>query len=237
MYRFWSKDVEFIKIFDLNHLIYISILVVTLITLTLKRKKVKAKSDKIRNIILVISVLQQMLLYLWYFFETGFDVSEALPLQICRISSLLGIYFLITKNKKALDIMFYFGLYAYGSFLYPSRIYPIYHAIGISFVINHIITILLPYFAYIAYDWRPNFKSFIKSSKYFLVYFVLVYFLNPIIDGNYFYLKYRPFFKEWPDYIYVPFVVIFTIFIFYIGYTAVKLISKMTKTRVIKQKQ
>lgn len=233
MNRFWSEDVEFIKTFGLDHLIYISILVVTLVALILNRHKVRANSEKIGNIILIVSILQQILLYSWYFFETGFDVSEALPLQICRISSLLGIYFLITKNKKVLDVMFYFGLYAYGSFLYPSRIYPIYHAIGISFVINHLITILLPYFAFIAYDWRPNFKSLKKSCGYFLVYFVFVYFLNPMIDGNYFYLKYRPFFQTWPEYIYVHFIICFTIFIFFIGYKVVEYISKFAKTESV----
>jgi hypothetical protein len=45
-----------------------------------------------------------------------------------------------------------------------------------------------------------------------------VYFLNPIIDGNYFYLKYRPFFKEWPESIYIPFVVIGTLIGFYTGF-------------------
>lgn len=226
----------FITFFDFNHLIYISILVIGLIVLIINREKVKTSSKKVGNIILVVSILQQVLLYLWYFLENDFDVSESLPLHICRISSLLGIYFLITKNTKVLDTMFYFGLYAYGSFLYPSRIYPIYHPLGISFVINHLITILLPYFAYIAYNWRPNFKSFIRSCSMFLIYFIFVYFLNPMVDGNYFYLKYKPFFQQWPDYVYVPFVIFFTIFIFFIGYNVVKYISKVTKAELTLRK-
>lgn len=149
-----------------------------------------------------------MFLYSWYAFETGFDLSEALPLQICRISTLLGIIFLITKNTKVLEIVFYFGLFAYGSFFYTSRIHPIYHVMGISFVINYTLTVLLPYFGYIAYQWSQKFKGFLKAYAYFLVYFFFVYFLNPLIDGNYFYLKYRPFFSNWPDYIYVPAVLI-----------------------------
>lgn len=237
MNRFWSEEVEFINIFDLNHLLYISILAVVLIILIVNKEKVKVSVKRIGNIILAVSILQQILLYSWYALETGFNISESLPLHICRISSLLGIYFLVTKNTKVVDTMFYFGLYAYGSFLYPSRVYPIYHAIGISFVINHLITILLPYFAYIAYNWRPDFKGFLRASKYFLIYFIFVYFLNPIIDGNYFYLKYRPFFKEWSDYIYIPFILCFTIFIFFIGYKSVNLISKITKTELIGEKE
>src|SRR5690625_4093123 len=96
-------------------------------------KIIKIHADKISYWILSFSISQQVLLYSWYIFETGFDVSEALPLHISRISSILGIIYLITKNQKVLDVLFYFGLFAYGTFFYPQRVYPVYHAIGVSF--------------------------------------------------------------------------------------------------------
>lgn len=224
----WSEDTAFIEIFGMNHLIYILVLTISLITLILFRDKVKKNRKQISAFFLVISILQQILLYSWYIFETGFNISESLPLQISRISTLLGIWFLITKNTKVLEIMFYFGLFAYGSFLYPSRIYPIDHAIGISFVVNHTITILLPFFGYIAYQWRPKFKGVLKAYSLFLLYFVFVYILNPLIDGNYFYLKYRPFFQEWPDYFYVPAVLSVVFIGFNLAFVVVRSIGKFS---------
>lgn len=215
---FWDENVEFIKPLDIHHFIYMAIFLTALTFLVVKRNEIRKNPDRAARGILALSVFQQVLLYTWYFLETGFNPGEALPLHICRISSLLGIYFLITKDIRVMDTMFYFGLYAYGSFLYPQRIYPVYHAVGISYVINHAVTILLPWFAYIAYGWRPTYRKFKQSSMYFLIYFAFVYFLNPIIDGNYFYLKYRPFFKEWPESIYIPFVVIGTLIGFYTGF-------------------
>jgi hypothetical integral membrane protein (TIGR02206 family) len=226
MIDLWSEDVEYIRPFDMDHIIYIGILIITLFLMLKNYNYVKINSKNIGNIILGISIFQQILLYSWYFLETDFDLSEALPLHICRISTLLGIYFLITKNTKVLDLIFYFGLFAYGSFLYPSRVYPIYHAIGISFLINHAVTLLLPYFGYIAFGWRTNLKGLIKSYIFFLFYFVFVYFLNPLIDGNYFYLKYRPFFKNWPEYIYVPTLLVFTLVIYIFAYRIVSFITK-----------
>ena len=161
----------------------------------------------------------------------GFDVSESLPLHISRVSTLLGIVYLMTKNEKVLNVLFYFGLFAYGSFFYPQRVYPIYHAIGISFFINHAITILLPIFAAIAYDWRPHLRGVFKAYGWFLVYFVFVYFLNPLIDGNYFYLKYRPFFGSLPDSVYVPLVLIATLGIFFLGYYLSKIIRYLIENR------
>lgn len=112
-------------------------------------------------------------------------------------------------------------------FFYPQRIYPVYHVIGISYLINHVITILIPYFGFTAYQWRPQFLGFIKAYGYFLVYFTFVYFLNPLIDGNYFYLKYRPFFQDWPEYIYVPCLLLVVLIGFYFAYLIVNFIERM----------
>src|SRR5690606_859801 len=87
-------------------------------------------------------------------------------------------------------------------------------------------TILLPYYAYFAYGYRPTFQSFKRAYVVFFFYFWFVYFLNPLIGGNYFYLKYRPFFREWPDYLYVPTVLIAVLFCFYFASMIVKLVSK-----------
>lgn len=215
MNNFWDKDVSFIPILGTHHLIYIGLIGILLFLLIIRSKEVKTNADLIKKWILVFSIGQQLLLYSWYIFEMGFDVSESLPLHISRVSTLLGIVYLMTKNEKVLNVLFYFGLFAYGSFFYPQRVYPIYHAIGISFFINHAITILLPIFAAIAYDWRPHLRGVFKAYGWFLVYFVFVYFLNPLIDGNYFYLKYRPFFGSLPDSVYVPLVLIATLGIFF----------------------
>lgn len=126
-----------------------------------------------------------------------------------------------------MDVLFYFGLYAYGSFFYPSRVYPIYHMLGLSFLLNHLITILLPIFAAIAYDWRPKLSRFFYAYGWFLIYFIIVYLLNPLIDGNYFYLKYRPFFSDLPEVVYVPLVLIFTLLIFLLGYSLYRFASWM----------
>lgn len=229
MIPWWSEEATFIRVFGLHHLIYISLLATVLVILLAKRRKVRESADIIARAILILSILQQVLLYSWYIFETGFNVSESLPLHICRISSLLGIYFLLTKNKAVLDLLFYFGLFAYGSFLYPQRVYPIYHIIGISFIINHIVTILLPYFAFIAYGWRPKWIGVIRSYAIFVGYFFFVYFLNPMIDGNYFYLKYRPFFKEWPDYLYILGVLMVTFLGFLLAFMVVNCIARSSK--------
>lgn len=226
MISWWSEDAEFIRPFDINHFIYIAIVVMLLVVLFTKRRKIKEHSTAISVTILVIAILQQILLYSWYALETGFNIAESLPLHISRITSLLCIYFLITKNLKVMDIIFYFSLFAYASFLYPQRIYPFYHVIGISYLVSHAVTILIPYFAYIAYGWRPSWKGVIRTYLIFVVYFFFVYFLNPLIDGNYFYLKYRPFLNDWSDFLYNTGTLIVVLLAFIIVHFVVKKIGK-----------
>ena len=230
MNRIWDQEVPYLSLFDGHHIFYMALMGLLLALMIMHWRYIKSESEKIRKWLLVLSIGQQVVLYSWYIFETGFDMGESLPFHISRISSILGIVFLFTKNVRILDTLFFFGLFAYGSFFYPSRVYPAYHIMGMSFFVNHAITILLPIFAAIAYDWRPTLKAAFQSYGWFLIYFFFVYFLNPLIDGNYFYLKHRPFLGHLPDSIYVPLVIILTLLIFLLGYFLGKTISQAVKS-------
>lgn len=178
------------------------------------------------------------MLYTWYFFETGFDLSEALPFHISRITTVLGIIFLFTNNKKVLNVAFYWSIYAYGSFLYPANIHPPYHALGISYFTNHVITILLPFFMTIAYGWRPKLEGLKSAYGWFLLYMIAAYFFNPLVDGNYFYLEQRIIFQNWPDIWYLLFCALFTLALFifyYYFFTAVT--SKLPKSKGISKQK
>jgi len=218
MNLFWDEEAPFIRVFRGHHFIYIIGMLLIFLWIVRNQQIIKEKREAIRRILLIIAVGQQVLLYSWYLLETGFDISESLPLHISRISSILGIVYLLTARKRVMDVLFYFGLFAYGSFLYPQRIYTFYHVMGVSYFINHALTILLPIFAFISYHWRPTKQALYEAYGWFVIYFFFVYFLNPFIDGNYFYLKYRPVFSDWPDFVYVPGALIFTYILFWIGY-------------------
>ena len=193
MNPFWSKDIDFIGLFSLGHFFYLTVFLICLLGLFLFRHQIPRNSKKWRKAILLISLSQQFLLYFWYWQEMAFPLDEALPLHISRISSLLGIFFLFTSNLKIMDIMGYFSSFAYLSFLVPARIHPPYHALGISYLVNHVITILLPLFAHYAYNWNPSKQAHKKAFWAFSIYLFIVVLVNTLVKGNYFYLMERPF--------------------------------------------
>lgn len=208
---------EFIPMFRTDHLIFIGGLAVMAVLLFRYKDKVKEKRKTITKIILFTSLIQQILLYSSYFFLKEFDLSESLPLHISRINTIIGIFYLLTKKEILFTFLCYFGLSAWASFLYPSRVYGITHPLGISFFINHLITLLLPFYAMIAQGARLRKGDKNTVFKWFLVYLVFVYFFNPLVDGNYFYLKHKPFLKDVSDVIYIPFVILLTYALFSLG--------------------
>ena len=216
MNTFLDPNVPYIKLFGIEHLSYVLIIVSLLILVILNRKRLRIYAKQLRIILLMLTLFQQVLLYSWYVIVTGFDFAQALPLHLCRISTLLSLIYFIRKNNDLMDIVFYFGLFAYGSFALPIAIHPITHALGISYLINHSLTLLLPFIAYYAFDWKPKRKNLHLAISYFLIYFIIAVVANTLFDGNYFYLVKRPFLSQMNVYIYYLITIIFTITVFII---------------------
>lgn len=195
---FYAVSAPKVTPYSLSHVIYLLICFFTIFIFVKNSNIIKQKRNKVRKVFLSILLFKQIvLLYGWYLVVTDFDITVSLPIHICRISSLLTIVFLINGNKKVLDVIFYFGFFAITSFFYPKDVYHLAHIQGLSYMINHLVTVLIPIFAYIAYGWRPSVSGYRRGVLAFTVFFIVVFTVNPTIDGNYFYLTSRPFFNSW----------------------------------------
>ena len=217
---------EYIPLFGIDHILYICILMISALWMYKEKKFIKKYEKGFTVILFIVSLVQQILLYGSYFILFEFDLGESLPLHISRINSILIMAFLLTKNRKLYAVICYFSLFAWLTFLYPSRVYGITHPIGISFIINHVITLLFPYYARAAYsvELKKGDKSF--AYKWFLLYLFIVSIINPLVDGNYFYFKYKPIFPEMANYIFIPLVLVFVYMLFSLGEIIFKKIAK-----------
>ena len=208
---------EFIKLFSPDHLVFITGLSLIALLFFQFRDQIKENRNRFTRIILIISLGQQILLYTSYFYILQFDLGESLPFHISRVTSLMGILYLLTRNEKLFSVLAFFSMYAWTSFLYPARVYGIIHPLGISFFINHVVTLLLPFYAIYVFEERIHRKDKWKAFGWFMVYLVFVMILNPLVDGNYFYLKYKPILGSLPNYIYILLVLLFTLMLFLLG--------------------
>ncbi|HJE18976.1 MAG TPA: TIGR02206 family membrane protein [Aliicoccus persicus] len=209
-----AKYGDYITLFGPDHLIYIAGMILIAVLLFTNVSFVKRNRTIITVVILILSILQQIVLYGSYLVLYDFDLAESLPLHVSRINSILGIIYLITKNKKVFTVLALFSVFAYLSFLYPSRVYGITHPIGISFYVNHAITILLPFYGIIAYNETIKKWDSLRVFPWFVLYVIIAYITNIFTDGNYFYLKEKPVFPDLADIYYIPASLVFSLVLF-----------------------
>ncbi len=202
--NFLSPDAAYVTPYGVAHTIYLIFCVVS-VTLFIKNKDFIIIHKKLfKKIFLIALAIQQVFfLYGWYALCTPNFWSEGLPLQLCRVASVLTIVFLITENKIVLNVLSYFSVYALISLFYPLSVYNFTHISGLSYMINHLITVLIPIFAVMILGWYINWKSFMHATIGFSIYFPLAVLANLIPGSNYFYLIERPFWNDMPSALYM----------------------------------
>lgn len=226
MQRLWDRDTPFIELFGAGHLVYLAGMLLLLVGVVAGRRVVRRHYGSVLGIVTVVVLVQQVALYSWYALETGFDPAEALPLHISRVSTLVGLAYLLTRRTAYVDVLFYFGLFAYGSFLLPKLVYPPTHVVGMSFFVNHAVTILLPVVVAVGTGWRPTVPALWRAYAWFLGYLAVALVANALTGGNYFYLQDRPFLGSWPEGLYVPVALGATLALFWVGYAGSRLLRR-----------
>ena len=231
MDAFLDPHPEWITIGGPDHLIYVVGLVVLATLLLTFRGWVREHATVLRRVLLGIVVVQQCTLYGFYAL-TGWSWADSLPLHISRISALLALVYLATGSRRVMDVLFYFGLWAWASFSYPQNIQPVDNILGWSFFINHAVTLLMPAFAWITTGWRPTRRALWRALGWFLVYVVVAVVANRLTGGNYFYQREKPLLPFLPGPVYLAASMAATFVLFWIGYAVSRLVARRSPARV-----
>ena len=219
------EDINYIKFLGPSHLAYIVIVILSGWLLFKYKDQLQSYRHMMTPIILSISIIQQGLLYGTYLSE-GFPLDEALPLHISRINTLIGLGFLLAPSRKWMPYLTYFSVFAWLSFIYPSRIEPITNLRGLSFLMNHLITIYMPFYANFAYKYSIKKGDWAIAWLGFIFYLIIAYIVNQKVNGNYFYMKYKPIIPNSPLWLYLIIAGIVTYLLFRImEYLCLKLIK------------
>ena len=191
MDAFLDPHPEWITIGGPDHLVYVAGLLAVAGLLVAFRDRVREHATTVRRVLVVVVVVQQLTLYGFYA-ATGWDNAESLPLHISRVSALLGLAYLVTGSRRVMDVLFYFGLWAWASFTYPQNIQPVTNILGWSFFVNHVVTLLMPVFACVTTGWLPSRAGLRRAVGWFVAYLVVAVVANALTGGNYFYQREKP---------------------------------------------
>lgn len=139
-------------------------------------------------------LLQQFLLYYWYYKTDSWHLQEALPLYPCRLFQIMNIILLFYDSEKIYQIVTLLGipsavvalLYAdTGGNGFPSALY-------LQYFIGHSLMIFVPLYLKNKRHYTLDQKVFKTLFVFLLSYFVLVYNINQALGSNYGYLMESP---------------------------------------------
>lgn len=202
MQSFLDPNAQTVQIGDYNHAIYLAGIAIILFLLFKFRYQIKENSGRVMLGILVFAVVQRIVSVSYYVIIGEFTVTDSLPLHICRVVCYLIIIQFFVKKEWLDQVIFYFGLFAYASFIYPVGISPAIHMLGISFFMLHSLIIVYPIFRYFTHGIIPSLKGSFQSAILFAVYLTGMQLLNNAIGSNYFYTEDRPFMHDLSEPVY-----------------------------------
>jgi len=225
----WGKEVmgkPFVP-FTLPHLLGILSIAFGLYTLIKNRHKLTNPILRRKIEVGIASTLaaQQTTLYTWYTTSGNFSIAESLPLYSCRMAIIGSIYMILKRSYKAFEIIYFWGLVgAFIALITPDTSgfnFP--HIMLVQYFVGHGSLILGIVYMMLAYNFKPTKDSLFRTYKITSIYFVLIYFVNKFVGGNYSYLNGKPhtptLLDALPPYpFYIPVILISMFVLFFIAY-------------------
>lgn len=166
--------------YGLFHIICLAIMILSIILII---KKYKGNSEKGRKIILTLSIIC-LLFELYKQLNFSFNYSDtttwwkyqwyAFPFQFCSTPMYIGLIAGIIKNEKIKNSLYYF-LATYGllggliAMIYPETCFVSTIGINIQTMFHHGSMVIMGICAITCLNLKFNFKSFISSTKVFIL--------------------------------------------------------------------
>jgi hypothetical integral membrane protein (TIGR02206 family) len=140
-------------------------------------------------VVLVLLIWSQIARYGLSLLRDGFVLGQYMPFYICRISSLVLLYYVITKDKRVESFLFYWGATGLAGIIYPNGSIDNIVNLTETFYIDHFLLGLTPFFLVVYRGYQPNRQNLISVTLFMLA--VLLFFIpiNALMDTDFFYTK------------------------------------------------
>ena len=227
---FFIDNVPRVQPFTLPHFGYMAFFVIATILFFMYKNKIEKNPNPLFNVLKWINTVTVILFYTWSILFTDSFILTGLPLHVCRIVSIVGLYYYWTSDERVEALLFYTGAFGLVAVMYPANVHPLYtHLIGYVSQVTHVLIIVTWYYVVFIKKFRPSLKDFSQIAAFFLAVLLLVWPFNYLIGGGeYFYISVnRPFFLDWPDLYWIIFTYGLTLLVM-----TIKFISFYNKKRV-----
>jgi hypothetical integral membrane protein (TIGR02206 family) len=188
-----NKEYDF-HMFSASHFIILSIVIFVAVYMFIYRDKFKDKQWRKAEIGVAFSlILIELIYHLWMFVNGSWEVSHAIPLELCSISLVLTVLLLLTRKKVIYEVLLFTGLLgASQAFFTPLLNYDFPHFRFFHFFYTHLMIIWVPlYFTWIK-GYRPTIWSIVKLFVFLNGTLPFIMLINKFVNGNYMFLSHKP---------------------------------------------
>lgn len=148
----------------------------------------------LRWVFLGVYLIQQGLLYSWYAMNHQLTLHDALPLYPCRILQIMTIMLLVSKQERIYEVLGLLGIPAAVTalILADTSGFSFPNAMFIQFFVGHSLMILVPLYMKYRYHFSMQESATLGVIKMVGGYFIIVSFINHLIQTNYGYVSTPP---------------------------------------------
>lgn len=140
-------------------------------------------------IVTILLVWSQLARYGFSVIRDGGFSNDYLPFYVCRISSLVLLYYVITKDKRVESFLFYWAATGLAGVTYPNGEINNIPNLTETFYIDHFLLALTPFYLVVYEGFRPSKKNLFQVTALMLVVLLTFIPLNNIFGTDYFYTK------------------------------------------------
>jgi hypothetical integral membrane protein (TIGR02206 family) len=156
-----------------------------------------------------------------------FNIQTDLPLNLCNLVALAAPILTVTKKKIYFELFFFWVMAGTLQAVFtPSLEHSFPHYDYFKYWHVHAGLVIFILYITVIYNYRPTFKSVLRSFYGIQIYLVLMLFINYYLGSNYFFLNAKPnsgslldYFGDWPNYIFVAELIMIPFFsLFYLPF-------------------
>ncbi|WP_416148384.1 TIGR02206 family membrane protein [Salipaludibacillus sp. HK11] len=188
-----SSAVSF-TMYSFQHVVMIALLIG--VTLGLYLFRLDHKRTKLRKweITVAISLIVFEVTYqIWLIVNGNWHVSHALPLELSNISVILVIVLLLTRSKFVFELVFLVGIGgALQAILTPVLTFGWPHFRFLHFFYTHLMVIWVAFYYLWVKGLTFSFVSVLKAMLFLNVLLPVIYVINTLIEGNYWFIMEKP---------------------------------------------
>lgn len=180
--------------FSVSHFFIIALLLIVATGIYFFRDKLRSKKMRYFEIGVAISlIIMEITYHLWMYINGSWDVSHAIPLELCSISLILNIVLLLTRKKIIYEILLFTALLGASQAIFtPLLNYDFPHFRFFHFFYTHLMSIWVPLYFTWAKGYRPTIRSVLKLFIFLNVLMPIIMLINKLVGGNYMFLSHKP---------------------------------------------